>query len=350
MAATLGTPSLGGCDEVVADADVQLADVSFLLPLDPNAANASTAITASSLGGHGVLLPRARFDSFERLTRVDEPDALYAALQVVGVRLDPCFFEGGPEVTPTCTSQIRLVLQPVFAAADGQRKTRDAAMHAFYAVPEDELRTLAAAIAERRTDVDLDGDTLGVTTLAVADLLLPHLGEGRLTRVTAMSVHPTGQAWIFTGQDLHDGTATDITIRGVDELEEHLTSKGGRATLDATLIPEPTIEPAIAGFLELARRKTLTPEASDDGIAALERLLDPAEHNPGTVDCASCHVATTGLRFATRDAEPARVPAVYDNTSNQRMFGFFSETPSVSPRVVAESRAALARLLAPRSM
>lgn len=328
------------CDDAAERSPIALADVSFLVPLE-------APLTAASVGGHGVLLPRARFDAFEMLTRVDEPDALYGALHVVGVRLDPCFFEGGADVTPTCTSQIRLVLQPVFPAPAGGNETRDAAMHAFFAVPEAELRTLAGEIADRRASIDASGDDLGVTAIDVADLLLPHLGEARLTRVTAMSVHPTGQAWIFSGQDLHGGAATDITIPGVDEPEQHLTSKGGRATLDATLLPEPAIEPAIAPYLEQARRETLDATAIIDGLDAIERLLDPAEHNPGTADCASCHVATTGLRYATRAADPGRVPAIYDDTSNQRMFGYFFAAPSVSPRVVAESRAALAHLLAP---
>jgi hypothetical protein len=338
--------AFGACDGAGAHADLALADVSFLVPLDAG----SSSLTAASVGGHGVLLPRARFDAFEMLTRVDEPDALYGALHVVGVRLDPCFYEGPIAADgATCTSQVRLVLQPVFPApapAVGL-ETRDAAMHAFYAVPEEELRDLAGELAARREAIDAPGEALGVTAIDVADLLLPHLGAARLTRVTAMSVHPTGQAWIFSGQDVHDGVATDLAIRGVNEPDQHLTSKGGRATLDATLLPEPSIEPAIAPFLELARRETLDAEATDDGIGALERLLDPAEHNPGTVDCASCHVATTGLRYATRAVDPERVPAIYDDTSNQRMFGYFFAVPSVSPRVVAESRAALARLSSP---
>jgi hypothetical protein len=327
---------LAGCGAVDAEDEhgpIASSDVTFLLPL-------GTGLGATSKGGHGPLLPRAHFDALEPLTRTDEPDALYANLEVVGVRLDPCFVEGGGG-TP-CASQVRLVLQPVFSV-DGLATTRDAAMHAFYAVPLAELHDLAHALAELRAE---SGGSLEVGVHVAADravaVLLPHLGADRLTRLTAMSVHPSGEAWFFSGVDISPaGVASEIVIPGVGEAEQHLTSEGREATLDATILPEPTIEPALGPFLEAARRDELDEAQRATGLATVESLLDPASHDPGTVDCASCHVATTALRFATRASEPSRVPSAYDDTTNQRMFGYFGSVPSISPRVNAETRAVL---------
>jgi hypothetical protein len=312
--------------------ELGLGDLSFLLPLEGH------DFGANSRGGHGVVLPRVRFDALEPLTRVDEPEVLYAGLKVVGVRLDGCFFEGA-EAT-ACDSQVRLVLQPVLEV-DGILTTRDAALHAFYGVPLEEVRELAARLAGTH-----DGSAgIGVHRAPekAASLVLQHVGERRLKRVTAMSVHPSNDAWIFSGTDIGGvgRPSLPMVIIGVDMTDQHVTSTGGRETLAATLLPDPVIEPTIANYLDARRRDGLGESERTAAIAALARLLDPAIHNSGTVDCASCHVATSAYRFATRMADDEAVPMAYDDTRNQRMFGYFGREPSISPRVVAETRLVL---------
>lgn len=311
------------------------ADVSFLLPLQqPMPFGAATATE------FGVLIPREVFDAIPPLTRVDEPDAIYDALQVVGVRLDPCFFEGAGEVV--CSPQVRLVLQPVFVSAGGSLTTRDATLHAFYAVPVDELVDLSQELVRARLDAGGD-EVLGVTSIAAAaiDAVSAHVGEGRLLRVTFVSVHASEEAWSFGGFDRVDGTLVPIAIPGVVEPEQHLSSLGGSNTLDSTILPAPVIEPTIDAFLRSDARVDLQPDEIDQAMGALERLLDAAAHNPGTVNCASCHIATPAMRYATASTEPNRVDSVYDNTRNQRMFGWFGQTPSISPRVHSETSAVL---------
>lgn len=315
-------------------------DVSFLMPLEGN-----SAPTAGSSGEFGTLLPRAIFDTIEPLTRIDEPDALYQALRVVAVRLDPCFVEGRDGLP--CDSQVRLVLQPVFDSPGG-RTTRDAALHAFYAVPVPELTSLADDLALARTAAGGVGD-IGVSPIAeqAGALVLKHVGEDRLTRVTFVSVHASDEAWSFGGFDVVEGVPGAVGIPGVTEHAQHLSSMGRTQTLDAAILPAPLIEPAIDAFLRDSTRAEMTAEEIDEAVAALNRLLDPAVHNPGTVDCASCHMATAAVRFASPAGHSGIGPA-YADTRNQRMFGWYGAMPSVSLRVDAETTGVLAAFLALR--
>jgi hypothetical protein len=315
-------------------------DMSFLIPLASD-----MALGATSEGGHGVVLPREVFDILEAPTRVDEPDDLYANLKVVGVRLDPCFTEGAAPMA--CSPQVRLVFQPVFDDGAGAT-TRDATIHAFYPMPLSEVAELAEELRALRAQSG-GAPAVGVVAdpVQASLLVMARVGAERLTRVTFIAVHASDEAWTLGGFDLLDGVATRIEVPGGDELEEqHMTSTGGTTGLSATILPEPEVETDVTAYLDAERRPSVSAEERASAIFAFERLLDPAEHNPGTVDCASCHVATTGLRFATRESAPERVSAAYDDTRNQRMFGWFGAIQSISPRVLAETQIALETLRA----
>ncbi len=309
------------------------SDVSFLIPL-----RAVNGFGAETTGGHGPLLPRPYFDRLEALTRIDDADTIYQNLDVVGVRLDPCFVES--HNTVDCESQIRIVLQPVIGSAD-EYAARDATIHAFYRVPRDELNALAQALAQLR--IDEGGDTvIGQHPMAAsaADLLLPALGSNRLSRITFVSVHASDEAWSFGGFDVVNGTLRHHELVGVDDHEQHLTSLGGTETLDASILPEPVIETQAARFMELYVRDEMSLDETESAHAGLHRLLDPSVHDTGTVDCASCHMATASAYFVDGQLG-LTIPDVYANTQNQRMFGYFGTEQSISPRVNAETEVVL---------
>lgn len=318
-------------------ADSQPGDVSFLVPL-----RSVADFGAATQGGHGTLLPQSQFDLLEPLTPTDKPEDLYANLDVVGVRLDPCFFEGSGE--PTCSPQVRLVLQPVIDETSGPI-ARDATVHLFYAVPLAEVRELASQLVEVRLAAGGTG-ALGphVDPVSAAAEVLPYVGADRLIRATFVAVHASNQAWTFGGFDFVGDEAVEMLPPGVDEHEQHLTSTGGTTTLDATILPAPVIEPAIADYMEEFLRDAISDDAEQAAFEALERLLDPASHNPGTVDCASCHMATPAMHFAADERGLTPLPEAYANSQNQRMFGYFDTAPSVSPRVAAETEQVLATL------
>ncbi|MEE2903434.1 MAG: hypothetical protein VYC39_13955 [Myxococcota bacterium] len=313
------------------------SDVTFLIAL-----RSVDNFTASTVGGYGTLLPRALFDQLDSLTVIDEPDVLYANLDIVGVRLDPCFFEGaGLEI---CSSQIRLVMQPVLLL-DNSVSTRDATVHVFYEVPENEIRDLANLLRELRLLSNGD-ESIGLhpNPSKAAELVLPHIGTDRLSRVTFVSVHASDQAWAFGGIDIDGGNSTAIEIVGSGHHEQHLSSIGGTQTLDATILPPPSIEPSIAHFLSEKKRKNSTDAQLAEALAAFERILDPTEHNSGTVDCASCHMSTAAKRYSSSHEKNLEIGSAYANSQNQRMLGYFGNEPSISSRVKAETQVVVTRL------
>lgn len=329
---------LSACvDDLEAPPPLQPADVSFLVAL-----GSATDFAAQTQGGYGVLLPLPVFELLPMLTRVDEPAAIYECLDVVAVRLDPCFHEGAGTVT--CTPQIRLVMQPVVDGEFGNPTTRDATIHLFYSVPLPELTDLAAEIAHERVRAGRNSQPGVIADPdVVVRALLPHLGAGRLTRLTFVAVHASGQAWTFGGFDRQGEDWLPLAIPESDEPEQHLTSTGGLVDLDATIFPGPLVEPDIAAVLDADERAGIGQEAVQAAEFALVRLLDPGTHNPGTADCASCHMATTALQYLRSAPGQPDFDFAYEDSQNQRMFGFYGRLPSISPRVLSETELVLQR-------
>ncbi len=313
-------------------------DVSFLVPLEQ----------ARGFLAAPTLLPRPLFDQLHPLTVVDEPDDLYATLSVVAVRFDACFLEGGDT---RCRPQVRLVLQPIFDGPDGPT-TRDAAVHLFFSTTEAEIVGAVRALAQVRAQRSLSMPEALATphpgfadpswTRALAAQLGPLTEARRLERVTSMSVHASNLAWIFSGMDLVAGETRTIPIPTLGGTREHhVTSTGGSAAPEVTLDPAPAVEGPLVPVLAPGGLASATPEALAAAATAVQRLEDPVTHNPGTVDCGSCHVAALAQRALTRHGVPvdtsAPASSAFDDTRNLRAFGYFFRAPAVSPRVQRET-------------
>ena len=317
-------------------------DATFLVPLT----QARTFIP-----GHEVL-PRVLLDRGHALTVTDEPDALYDALGTAGVRLDPCFTEGK---AGECQPQLRLVLQPIFDEA-GVPTSRDAAVHLFFRGTRAEVLTAVQAIGLARVERGLDVDSLptyphpgfadSTFRTRVKSALRPFLSADRLVRVTVMGVHASHEAWMFSGLDLTSGSPVDLPIPTLAPAhEQHVTSTGKLQSLEVTLAPAPAAEPALVPVIAAGGIAGSSPDALAAASEAVRRLEDPTQHNPGTVDCASCHVAALA-RFQLQRAgsytpSGAELAPVYEDTRNLRAFGFYFTDPAVSPRLLIESRVVL---------
>lgn len=311
-------------------------DVAFLVPLEHTRA----FFLGSSVGVDAQpLLPRELFDRLHALTVVDEPDVLYASLAVVAVRLDPCFQEGsspGP-----CQPQLRLVLQPVMDSTDGLT-TRDAAVHLFFSSDAETVRDTVTTLALARQKEGGTFTKAGWRTAARA-ALLPFLRRAALVRVTQMSVHASNVAWIFGGFEVTATGLTEIQIATLGStVEGHVTSTGATSNLEMTLDPVPVAEPLLPALLEAPRRRDATTEMLTEAARSLARLQDPAAHNPGTVDCSSCHAAAAATRFLSDSGSSVSVETpvlpgdVFSDTRNLRAFGYFFSRPAISPRVQRE--------------
>ncbi len=327
-----------GAPPVVAPRAVS-QDVAFLVPL----AAARSFVTGSEI------VPRALFDRLAPLTVSDEPDALYSALSVVGVRLDACFQEGAPP--SACQAQVRLVLQPVFDDGSGGITTRDAAAHVFFATSDAEVVAAVRALIKLRTDskltvsASLDAPHPGFADANWASKvkaeLMPLMTSDRLVRITSMGVHASGQAWVFSGINITGANATDIDVPTLAvTTEDHVTSTGGSTALEVTLDPVSAAEPSLSPVMSPGGLSQATPDQLAAAAASLERLENPAVHNPGTVDCATCHVASlTRVALEKRGVvfnSPVTVSAAFDDTRNLRAFGYFFTKPALSPRLLRE--------------
>lgn len=308
------------------------ADVTLLVPLEGT----------TDLPGAAETLGRRTFDRLPPLTVVDEPDDLFHALRIVGVRLDPCFRDVLDE---PCTPSLRLVLQPVLERAEG-RSTRDAAVHAFFRVSASEVEQLATTLAAERTRRGLPSDereALREPALrrqlfhALRQLATPE----RLSRVAAVSLHPSNEAWTFTAFDVDGPRVAPRLVPTLAVAEAKVTSLSTARSV--TLLPGSTAEPALAQALAKNALSGAPEPLLRSTADAIERVIDPARHGVGTVDCVTCHLAPVARRalLSTSAAPPTRVeaPDVYDDPRNLRAFGYLGAVPSISPRVQLETAA-----------
>lgn len=321
-------------------ARVELVDVALAWPLPTG--------TGAGDGGHlGPVLDCETVQAFEPLTRTDEPADLCAALTVTAARLDPCFREGGPGAA--CEPQLRLVLQPVF---DGS--ARDAALHVFFAVDEAIIDRTVARLIELRLDDGFDGvGPLDVHPLlsndegrrAVGALLQEVVDDARLDHFTQITVHGDDAAWTFEFRDFVDGRPTAGEAR-----QQHVLS----ARPDVIDISVTPTSGSADAFVLLLDEEAAALASVDDQQAAYDRagrVENPAFHDPGTIDCATCHVAAPA-RAATRARDVGVVDGpdtftaqrhdlssspVFDNPQFIHAFAWRGTALSINQRVVNES-------------
>lgn len=338
-------------------------DVSVLFPR-PRGAEVDRLLGATSAGDKGELLPE---DVFARLPRLVGEGATREELRVVGVRIDPCFPGLGVEEAAGCWNQLRLVLQPVDARRPEEGvHPKDAAVHAFYTLTREELTDAARAVlAAKRGARGSRRTALGVHPLLeqqgldgpfAADLraiVLRHAGARNLSRVTFMTREPSRQGqWKFGGFDLGEASATPMRIASLGEATEQTFS---------TFLRNGNVTPAIQSpdDLSLLLRSfdadAASPEALANAYTAALRIQNPTLHSPDTVDCVSCHTATSAKLWAEKEKGQSpegnsaafstrfnvaltKSPAA-ERPDNLHSFGYFFDEVSISQRTANESAA-----------
>jgi hypothetical protein len=338
---------------------VEMVDVTPVWPLPASAdLEARGFIGAATEAAHGVVFPRAVFDATPALTRVDEPDVIYANLAVVGARVDPCFQEGLGD--PPCEASVRLVLQSILPSPTDAAKlaARDASIHAFYVVDDQqEILDAIAALATARVDAGRDGGgPLGVHPLLkddagraqVRDVLLRLIGADRLVRVTSMEVHGDSTAWTFAGFAVNElGTFSDAH----EVFAQHVLSVGTAGAIEASVDPE--LSPGPDNFTVLLDEETAAAATLAERQAAFDaaaRVENPLLHNALTIDCVSCHLAATARATALlRDPLSASADAyvserydvtpsaAFENTQLIHNLGYRFDILALSPRLVNET-------------
>jgi hypothetical protein len=297
---------------IVATGTVRLtaSDVTMIWPMPADAAQRDTMLAATSMGGHGELLPANLYDVpllDERDSTVTNPKEDRARLRVVAARFEPCRGSFGPPTDPACLNQIRLVMQVLRPGGGGAAATtmaaNDGAVLAFYKITREELLGFARDIAALR---DANGGSATATeglgvhpVLARQGLgseyakqlqakLLALVGAERLTKITFfVRTAAREPLWPFGGFNVVDGKLAKKIIPTLTVDRQTLEGAAFRKVIEPTT-SSPDNPDALLSVMGPQREATAAERAA---YASLLRIQNPKKHNPDTMACAECHVA-----------------------------------------------------------
>lgn len=335
-------------------------DVSVLLPL-PTPVDFASLLKPEDRGPVGALLYLPAYKKMNELVPEHENDVVWKdQLRVIGLRIDPCFVEGvGP--TP-CRRQVRLVWQPV-VFKNNKAEARDAAVHSFYEFDDvtfEQIKQQWFSVTKSKAQDDLQihpqilqEGFQGAYWQNLRRLILKYCGEKNLTRMTTMNVMGGEQMWIFAGFDIVNGQVIPMQIpRFFAKTSQGVISSSSAAKgFTGGLMPAPEVDADVGEFLEdsFQFKRTYSEEQVRAVILKAKDYEDPRKHNPGTLDCASCHMADSihrwgKLNFPAWDwSESSPNPGPL-RTNQLRAFGYFISWPVTSSRVVNETAAVIRSL------
>lgn len=346
-----------------------LNDVSILLPL-PAPALMDQPPSPNSLGNFGPLLPPDAQALLPALDPFRANTDVLPAMRVVAVRLDPCM--RGMVGVEGCQAQVRLVLQPLRVDA-GAVLAEDVALHAFYRLTVAEFTQLLQAVRAWRVAHDgaPRGGMLQVhPALATAgwgsaaaqqfrQLLLGSVGSERLQRLTFMQLQGLRNQWRFGGFDRVGSTWQPITIPHAGGTAQTFTNILVHSDLDFNASLTPPARPADDFSLVFNSSQAIaaSPAALSAAHAATLRVDNPLKHDTRSMDCVSCHTASSARAWLQRqgvggESPGDRFPSLHPlgqsggafKPAMLRAFGYFAAEPMISQRTVNETADVLHRL------
>ena len=361
------TADAPGADAILSDANLPaptltMNDVSVLWPL-PTTGLTADFIPVTASGAHGPLMPAAAYTPalIPPLVASVMPVPI-DQLRVVAMRIDPCF---QASITSACQPMVRLVAQPTSGPDGMSTGFADAAVHLHYPMPEAELRAFANEVAAARGGMfqtapfgvhpvlEAQGLT-GTFATTLRSLLLSHLGEDRLSRITFTTRTGSRTAqWEFGQVDRMGASFVRVnlpTVVGSPDLQ----------TLTAGLIgtyglaPDSSSTDALTALYEEPSTYSAVPMASRQALLdSAYAILNPERHTPESVDCSSCHIAThiardasaawPGMTPTTRFTStfPLNAPTAPEPRDHIRAFGYFDTAPQVNQRTINDTAATL---------
>ncbi|OFZ28282.1 MAG: hypothetical protein A2622_04055 [Bdellovibrionales bacterium RIFCSPHIGHO2_01_FULL_40_29] len=348
---------------------LDLSDVSILFPL-PKVNQWEQLPKPATEAKKGLLLPQSYYQQIPSLVGVPTNEMLYDDLRVIGLRIDPCFFEGQGPVQ--CKQQIRMVMQPLEAVGD-VTSTRDSSLHLFYELTPEEFKQLLQQIIQLKSQKSTVSERSPLTINPfiknegldgqyfkdLMNIVYQYVGEKNLSRITFMQLMMNQMVWDFGGFDIKNGEMTSITIPRVNTKIQRFMNhaiKPAPVWFFGGIMPKPKQDENLN--ILVTDSSALGSQNESEIISATRaafRFENPKIHNPGTVDCVSCHVAQPVRRWTVRqypwlDLNKAMASETY--TSNQnlnnfspmqvhtniiRAFGYFMNQPFVAQRTINES-------------
>lgn len=370
----------------------QINDVSILFPLAKSKPAFEAVLSPASAGRGGSLLPATTYErAFGPPGTLQiggtPPAPALAGLRLVAMRFDPCFAALGPleELDEaTCKNQLRLIFQSV-TLQNGKAVAGDDAVHAFYSISRDELRSgIQSMIDLRRRHVgDRRLGSLGPHPLLLQSngdvdlevlrelnaLIVSLAGAENLVEFTQFAPSGRNTTWNFSGFDVETDSAVVIPTLPADD-NTHVAFFAGftpsQLEGDPAFVPASNAAPADNMQL-LGNRMTAAAASVDQrrtAFAALLRIEHPEHHSPDTTDCASCHAVEparqlVGKKFFASEmsgagafeADERWVPQAdlkqFDSSGsgiNVHMFSYKGTIASVHQRVINESAAVVAHV------
>lgn len=353
---------------------VEMNDAAFLMPLPANVDEIANTIGLETKGTYGDVMPVWLWDKMPTLRTGMLRQEVKKELRLVAVRVDPCFREGENAANSECQPQIRLVMQPVFFDDDKNFiSTRDTAVHLFYKVAADDLLKFVESVQKLSHDMrdafrDKPVDVFpliakhGYTSAVYRSfrtLILQHIGEFKLTRTTFMTVAGLDVQWTFGGFDIvSERVKSDIIIPGtIGRIRQTLTSDTSfPVPMFSDIVSSGTSVDNLSMFGAGAALLKQPIETQAAAIFALHRVENPQFHNPGTMDCISCHLATMARAWSVEKGLPSATKSVHSyeplnpiqNLSQAnprsnvlRAFGYFRNKSAISSRTLNEIDATL---------
>jgi hypothetical protein len=352
-------------------------DVSVLLPLP----HSETELAA--MVGFSELIPRDLFT-------MAHVGITYDNLRAVAFRLDPCFGELGAIRNDTpCENQLRVVFQALdFDPSKGQTFAQDSAVHAFYRITRGQLLDAVRDITAARTDDSGDGDLGplaphpivasegldGPFGRALAGIIAKYAGEGTLERMTAFVLDlPSNGAgsgpledWQFQSFTVDGSTLVPHAIPALPQEPSMMSLAASTGPLAAQLSPTTTSNDNVTLLADYMMASEATTAERERALSSALRVLNPHDHSPDTIDCASCHIADPAITLvgeqlgmspvgnpdafvpdaaiAPADLAHTTSPLGADNVLNVHAFSYRSGSPMINQRVINETAANLAYL------
>jgi hypothetical protein len=358
-------------DKGPASSMIHPLDTAILFPLPANGAR-DTLLRFDSAGSLGVLLPGYASSQLPALSSRRNAD-LWPTLRLVGANIDPCFPSGvdgqvDEQGTSLCRKQIRLIFQPVHADGSGGLTTDDLSVHTFYEMNVETFQSMVDDLIDARGAATLGDGSIDVHPImlsegpggdyqsAVQTVILRYAGHSNLVKVTFSGLRGGGIGWQMGAVDFVGTTPTDAIIPATTVIREEMINNAAAGDFNATVDPSTEFSRGLGVLLSSDGARV----ASDDELRAAYqqalRIENPeTELHPGTVDCASCHLATP-TRFwveRNRGLSAADFAETYvnsrwnlenrsqtkENTQSTRCFGYYGRNVAISQRTVNEAAA-----------
>lgn len=372
---TSASPSASGgdaglaTDAVSGPLTIHPLDTAILFPL-PTTAAKDALLRAEASGARGVLVPDYAWASLPALGAEKNADLL-PRLRLVAANIDPCFPSGvdgklDEQGASLCRKQVRLIFQPVRDDGSGRLTTDDVTVHTFYEMDAPTFEALARARVTARGTASLGDDAIDVHPLmktggdayakTVQSTLLAYAGASNFAKVTYLALRGGGIGWQMGGVDFVGTKGTDMIVPETKATREELINNGAAGDFASTVDPPTKFSTGLSVLLDSANART----AGDADVRAAFQLAlridnPDTDLNPGTVDCASCHLATPTRPWAERNRalRAADFHKSYtnprwnlenrsqtkDNTQSMRCFGYYGRAVAISQRTINEAAA-----------